>query len=121
MYVVPAPLFITHPTNTSAADPFSALFNCSVQAYAYAYLTITWHRNNSNPVPEKAYSTLIPSINVTTSILTIPNVTSEDVGTYYCVAELRKITVNSVNSLGANLFLAGKIATIDYLCVIHRA
>ena len=112
MYVVPAPLVITHPTNTSAADPFSALFNCSVQAYAYAYLTITWHRNNSNPVPEKAYSTLIPSINVTTSILTIPNVTSEDVGIYYCVARVGRRTEES---LGVNLFFAGKYT---YICCV---
>ena len=116
MYVVPAPHVITHPTNTSAADPFSAIFNCSIQAYSYP--TVTWYRNNSYPVPEKAYSTLMSSVNVTKSILTIPNVTSEDVDTYYCVAELRRITVKS---LSANLFLAGKIATIDYLCVIHRA
>ena len=64
--------------------PFSAVFNCSVQAYNL--LTINWYRNNRDPVPKKAYSTLIPSVNVTTSVLTIPNVTSEDVGTYYCEA-----------------------------------
>ena len=102
-YVVPALHVVTHPADTSAAAPFSALFKCSIQAYGY--LTVTWYRNNSNPVPEKAYSTLIPSVNVTTSTLTIPNVTSEDVGTYYCVARVgRRIE----ESLSANLSVAGK-------------
>ena len=95
-------LIVTHPTNTSAAAPFSALFKCSIQAYGY--LTITWYRNNTYPVPQKAYSTLIPSANVTTSILTIPNVTRGDIGTYYCVATVGRITLKSQS---ANLFLAG--------------
>ena len=101
-YVVTAPHVLTHPTNTSAADPFSALFSCSFQAYGY--LIIIWYRNNSNPVPKKAYSTLMPSVNVTTSILTIPNITSGDVDTYHCVGTVDRITVKS---LSANLFLAG--------------
>ena len=49
---------------------------------------------------------VIPSMNdhETTSILTIPNVTSEDVGTYYCEAWANRMATLSLN---ANLFLAG--------------
>ena len=114
-YVVPAPHIVADPTDTSAAAPFSAEFKCCIEAYGY--LSVTWYRNNSNAVPGKAYSTLIPSVNVTTSILTIPNVTSKDVGTYYCAAEVGRI---AVKSRSANLFLAGKIATFVVLCVIYR-
>ena len=65
---------------------------------------ITWHRHNSL-LPNKAFDTLIPSVNETTSVLTIANVTSEDVGAYYCA-----VLVNGkvVISMAANLFLAGK-------------
>ena len=97
---------VTHPTATGAAAPFSALFSCSIQVYGY--LTITWYRNNEDPVPSKAYSMVIPSVNETTSILTIPNVTSEDVGTYYCVVWANNMAVRSHS---ANLFLAGKVCS----------
>ena len=65
---------------------------------------ITWYRYN-NLLPNKAFDTLIPSVNETTSVLTIPNVTSEDVGTYYCEAWAND---RAVRSMTANLFLAGK-------------
>ena len=110
MYVVDIPRFVTHPTNASAAAPFSALFNCSVRAYGY--LTITWYRRNRKPVPKKAYSTLLPSANETTSILTIPNVTSEDVDVYCCLMWAGRI---AVKSLDANLSLAGTI----YIICMH--
>ena len=103
-YVVHGPRVITQPTDTSAAAPFSALFSCSIQAYGY--LTITWYRNNDNPVPSKAYSMVIPSMNEIISILTIPNVTSEDVGTYYCEAWANRMAALSQNT---HLFLAGKV------------
>ena len=64
---------------------------------------ITWHRHNSL-LPNKAFDTLIPSVNETTSVLTIPNVTSEDVGAYYCAALVNGVVI----SMAANLFLAGK-------------
>ena len=99
-----------HPTDVSAAAPFSALFSCSVQAYGY--LTVTWYKNNRNPVPEKANHTLIPSINVTTSILTIPNVTIEDVGTYYCVVWAN---LKAAQSLAANLIFAGIMYLLFYV------
>ena len=44
------------------------------------------------------------SFNITTSILTIPNVTSQDVGAYHCVAWANR---KSTESLDAKLFLAG--------------
>ena len=49
---------------------------------------------------------VISSMNETTSILTIPNVTSEDVGTYYCEAWANRM---AALSLTAHLFLAGKV------------
>ena len=115
-YVVAAPHVVTHPIDTSAAAPFGALFNCSFQAIGY--LTITWYRNNRTAVPAKAYSTLMPSVNVTTSILTIPNVTSKDIGTYFCVAQVDRITVKS---LSANLFLSGKIHLLFYMYHLQNA
>ena len=101
-HVVAPPKVVTQPTDTSAAAPFHADFSCSVQTYGY--LVITWHRHN-NLLPNKAFDTLIPSVNETTSVLTIPNVTSEDVGTYYCVVWANR---RAVQSQSANLFLAGK-------------
>ena len=47
---------------------------------------------------------LLPSVTVTTSILTIPNVISKDVGTYYCVVQANRKTAQS---LAVNLILAG--------------
>ena len=108
-YVVDIPRFVTHPTNVSAAAPFSALFSCSVQAYGY--LNITWYRRNRKLVPKKAYSILLPSANETKSILTIPNVTIEDVDVYCCLMWAGRITVKS---LDANLFLAGTIYMYVY-------
>ena len=103
-YVESVLRIVTQPTDKSAAAPFSALFKISIQVYGY--LTINWYKNNKTPVPEKAYLTLIPSVNETTSILTIPTVTSEDVGTYYCVVWANDMALRSHR---ANLFLAGKL------------
>ena len=104
-----------HPTDTSAAAPFGALFSCSVQAYGY--LTVTWYKNNRESVPKKAYSTLIPSAYVTKSVLTIPNVTTEDVGTYYCVVQANR---KAAHSLAANLIFAGKRVTIiSFYFILH--
>ena len=65
---------------------------------------ITWYRYD-NLLPNKAFDTLMSSVNKTTSVLTIPNVTSEDVGAYYCAA---LVNGKVVISMAANLFLAGK-------------
>jgi len=72
---------ITHPTDISAAAPFSGVFTCS--AKGYGNLTITWHRSNGD-LPSKAYSNETITTDITISILTIPNVSSKDVGKYYC-------------------------------------
>ena len=104
IYVDGFPHIITHPAHTSAAAPFSAQFICSVQGYGY--FTVNWYRKNIS-LPIKAYSTLTPSVNVTTSVLTIPNVTSEDVGAYYCEARVKML---AVQSLYGNLVLAGKLS-----------
>ena len=116
MYIiilVGVPHVITHPIDTSAAAPFSALLICSFQAYGYH--SVTWYRKN-NSLPSKAYSTLMPSVNVTTSVLTIPNVTSEDVGAYYCVAWIYLI---AVQSLAGNLILAGKLSVVLHMCKLY--
>ena len=65
---------------------------------------IIWY-GSDNPLPNEAFVTLIPSVNETTSVLTISNVTSEDVGTYYCEAWANN---GGVRSMAVNLFLAGK-------------
>ena len=109
-YVVAAPHVISHPTDTSAAAPFSAVFKCSVEAYGN--LTITWYRNNRNPVPKKAYHILMSSFKMTTSILTIPNVNIQDVGVYYCVAWANR---KSAESLVVKLLLAGKVYLLFYV------
>ena len=107
--VVSALHIVAQPTDTIAAAPFSAVFKFSIQVYGY--LTIYWYKNNKNLVPKKAYLTLIPSVNESTSILTIPNVTSEDVGRYHCVVWANNMAVISHS---AKLFLAGKICTSEY-------
>ena len=102
MFVVLAPGVVTHPSDTSAAAPFSGVFTCTVQGYGYR--NIMWHRTNHH-LPKKAYYTISPSVNETTSTLTIPNVTSKDVGTYHCVVWVNN---NAAKSKSANLILAGK-------------
>ena len=113
-YYVGFPQVVTHPTDTSAAAPFSALFSCSVQAYGY--LTVTWYKNNGISVPEKAYSRLKPSVYMTKSLLIIPNVTVDDVGTYYCVVWANRKTAQS---LVANLILAGRNCSCFFIYVFY--
>ena len=62
-------------------------------------------------MPKKAHSTLLPSANETKSILTIPNVTIEDVDVYCCLMWAGRI---AVKSLDANLFLGGMYV---YVCI----
>ena len=81
---VPFPHIITHPTDTSAAAPFSAVFTCS--ARGYGYLNITWYKNNKvyNMITNKSTIHQTSSLNITTSTLVIYNVTEHDVGMYHC-------------------------------------
>ena len=74
-------MIVIQPTNSSAAAPFSAVFTCS--AKAYGVLSFEWKRLNSD-LPEKSFNVMKLSQNSTTSYLFIPNVTSDDVGEYYC-------------------------------------
>ena len=99
---VVAPDIINHPSNASAAAPFSVIFTCS--AKGRGELDVIWHRQNE-PLPQKAYSTMTTSVNETTSTFTIPNVTIEDIGIYYCVVWARN---KATQSRMANLHLAGK-------------
>jgi len=85
------PHILTHPTGTSAAAPFSGVFTCSVTGCGH--LNITWYRRGGS-LPTKSESTEISSPTNTTSTLVIPNVTSDDVGRYYCL-----VWANSTASL----------------------
>ena len=58
------------------------MFTCS--ASGYGYLNITWYRT-SGLLPDKSRTSEVYSPEVTTSTLVIPNVTNDDVGSYYCV------------------------------------
>ena len=75
---VSAPEIFSHPTDLKITAPSNAVFTCS--ASACDDLTFEWKRMNSN-LPKKS----LLSQNGTKSILSIPNVTSDDVGEYYCV------------------------------------
>ena len=109
MYLVPAPHIITHPTDTSAAAPFSGVFTCSVQAYGK--ISIEWEGKDNLPRPVR-----LSSPELTTSTLTIPNVTEDDVGTYHCVAWANQIGAISNQ---AKLTLAGMHSTLYCIYCIH--
>jgi len=83
--IVPPPHIITHPTDTSAAAPFSAVFTCS--AGGYGHLSIIWYktRDQYEKVSNKSIISQVDHINTVTSTLVISNVTDNDVGKYYCV------------------------------------
>ena len=79
------PRIIIHPTDTSAAAPFSGVFTCSSEGYGHHI--IIWYREHvSNELlPEKSTTSQVSSPNITTSTLIVPNVTDKDNGKYYCV------------------------------------
>ena len=104
-HVADAPYITTHPTDTSAAAPFSAVFTCS--ASGYGDLNIIWYRNNL-PLPVKAHSIKVDQSDYTTaSRLTIPNVDKQDVGEYYCIVWANK---KASRSRSAKLLIAGEHA-----------
>ena len=86
---------ITHPTDTSAAAPFSGVFTCS--AGAYGHLNISWYREYVpfGILPEKCTISQLSSVEITTSTLIVPNVTDEDIGKYYCVVWANKLATRS--------------------------
>ena len=79
------------------------MFTCS--AKGCVELNVIWHRQ-TKPLPQRAYATMTASVNGTTSILIIPNVVSEDVGTYYCVVWAGS---KATQSRVASLFLADRV------------
>ena len=85
---VVSPKITTHPTDTSAAAPFSGVFTCS--ASGYGHLNITWYRT-PGLLPDKSRTSEVYSPEVTTSTLVIPNVTNDDVGSYYCVVKAKNL------------------------------
>ena len=92
---------VTQPTDTSAADPFSGVFICSVVGYGYQ--NITWYKQSS-VLPYKHKINKMTSGEVTTSTLIIPNVTEEDVGKYYCQVWANSIGVRSEKAKLRTLF-----------------
>ena len=109
------PNILTHPTDTSAAAPFSGVFTCSVTGCGH--LEITWHRREGS-LPNKSESTEVSSPTVTTSTLVIPNVTNDDVGRYYCL-----IWAESTASLSndAILYFSGAYLLIASICVLFAS
>ena len=83
-----APQIITHPTDFIVSGSFTATFYCSV--CACDNLAFEWKRINKN-LPKKS----LLSQSGTTSILSIPNVTSEDAGEYYFVVWANNRTAQS--------------------------
>ena len=105
---VPPPHIITHPTDTSAAAPFSGVFTCS--AGGYGYLSIKWERQDIT-LPNKINSTQVSSSEVTTSTLVIPNVNEDDVGNYHCIVHAGQTLTQSET---AKLSLAGIYCSYVY-------
>ena len=101
---VHGPKIITHPTDTSAGAPFSALFTCS--ASGFGELSIEWKRVNSSDVPVKSYHTQLYTEQFTTSTFIIPNVTDDDSGEYYCIGW---IGLEASRSKTAMLYYSGKL------------
>ena len=84
--------FVTQPTNTSAAAPFSGVFTCSVSGYGFQM--ITWLKQPGT-LPHKHRTTETTSHGIVTNTLIIPNVIEEDVGKYYCQVWANKIGIRS--------------------------
>ncbi|XP_065904077.1 hemicentin-1-like [Dysidea avara] len=101
---VPAPDIITHPTDTTVAAPFSAVFTCSV--CVFGHLNLIWYKGSEiyESIPKKSVITVTSSNNVTNSTLTILNVSSKDSGMYYCEAWANK---KASQSRSAHLLYSG--------------
>lgn len=116
-YVALSSTFVTHPVDTSAAAPFSAVFTCSV--YGYGHQHITWHKK-SGQLPYNHKLEQLPLLKIVTSTLIILNVTEQDAGEYYC-----QVWANHIGSQSkrANLYYSGiLIMLIDvcmYVCIFN--
>ena len=103
---------VTNPIDTSAAAPYSAVFTCSL--YGYGYQNITWHRESAE-LPYNHQINEVSSSRLITSTLTIPNVTEQDVGKYYCQVWANDMRVQSDR---ANLYYSGNMLLCMYPEVI---
>ena len=115
LFTVPGPHIITHPTDTSAAAPFSGVFTCS--ASGYGTLSIYWMKENSD-LPTKSFVMLSSSPEVINSTLVIPNVTESDVDQYYCIVWADDIKASK--SHAAQLSFSGIICIIYVLPLVMR-
>ena len=93
---------VTQPADTTVAAPYSAVFTCSI--YGYGYQNITWHRESAK-LPYNHQINEASSPTIITSSLTIPNVTEQDIGEYYCQMWANNIRTQSDR---ANLYYAGR-------------
>ena len=80
------------------------MFTCSVSGFGE--LSIEWKKVNSSDIPVKSYHTPLSTEEFTTSTLTIPNVTDDDSGEYYCIGW---IGLQASRSKSAMLHYAGKL------------
>lgn len=91
--LAPAPQIVTHPTDLTVSASFNAVFKCSTSLSND--FSFEWKRKNSS-LPKKS----LLSLNGATSILSIPNVNSNDVGEYYCVVSSNnKISQSNIAKL----------------------
>ena len=99
IFIVSPPHIITHPTDTRAAAPFSGVFTCS--AGGYGHLNISWYREDASHqlIPDKCTVNQTSSPQITTSTLTIPHVTEDDGGKYYCVVWANKQATRSRHAI----------------------
>ena len=77
----------------------------------FGHLNITWHKE-SGTLPHKYESSETSSHGVTTSTLTIPNVTEGDIGKYYCLAWAN---FKGIRSRSATLHYSGMFVVVRLL------
>ena len=103
---------VTHPNDTYAAAPYSAVFECRIEGYSH--LNITWLKNYGRmALPDKC--TILNtkySSTTTKSILVIPNAAKSDGGVYSCVVTTGWPAI----SFSATL---NYISGIYYIIVLH--
>ena len=88
------------------------MFTCSINGYGYQ--NITWHRESAE-LPYNHQINEVSSSRLITSTLTIPNVTKQDAGKYYCQVWANDMRVQSGR---ANLYYAGIVLdkVARYVC-----
>ena len=108
MHLASSSTFVTHPTDTSAAAPFSAVFTCS--AYGYGHQHIRWHKEHGK-LPHRHTIEHTSSSTIVISTLIIANVTEQDVGKYYC-----QVWANNIGSQSerANLYYSGNYYKLNF-------